>query len=101
MHGLEDPAPDRADSRLLVGHDRHPSDKERRVHHVEVKPSDVTLLKSLWNVRLLHEAVAHDDRMEIVAQMRNFDAPLGRDAGNVRSRNVQQDDPLVQYLVVL
>ena len=58
-------------------------------------------LKSLRNVRLLHEAVAHHDGMEIVAQVRHLDAPLGRYARNVGGHDVQQHDALVQHLVVL
>ena len=53
--------PEATEARVPAGHDRDPSDKKGRLHHVEVELSraEVQHLRDVW---LFHEAVAHPHR---------------------------------------
>src|SRR5262249_34349239 len=75
-------------------------DKERRVHHVERKTARSTVEQHPRHVRMLHEAVLSDNRIEIVAEIIHCETPLGRNARNNSGDDTQQHDALVQHLVV-
>jgi hypothetical protein len=51
----------------LCRYDLYPPDKERGLHHIELEPLCHATAQHPWHVRVLHEAVFGNDRIEIVA----------------------------------
>ncbi len=101
VHELEDGATKAPKSRLLRRHDLHPPDEKRRLHHIEMEALGGATMHDARHVRVLHEAILGDDRVEVTAQIRELEPPLRRYPRNVRRDDMQKHDPLVQHFVVL
>src|SRR5262249_52480310 len=82
MHGLEQFAADGAKARASLRHNGHSAHEERGVHHVELKVLPAAALEHSRHVGVLHEAVIGDHGMEVVAEVDDLEALVGRDARN-------------------